>query len=234
MIPKSIYQTFYTKNLPINIQNLINDMLLNNPGYNHFLYDDNDIDNFIKTEFDNETYKAFKMLNVGAAKADFWRYCILYKRGGVYLDIDSDIIGKLDKLITSSDKAIISRESCENQFVQWCLMFSANHKVLEICINKCKDNILNKKTNNIWYLTGPRVFSESVFEYCRDIKYNIWQTNDKEVNIILNYNNIDMRIYSVDYANFCKFKNNYEKELGDFNLSNNRPKHWTEENKIFK
>ena len=43
-----------------------------------------------------------------------------------------------------------------------------------------------------------------------------------------------MRIYSVDYANFCKFKNNYEKELGDFNLSNNRPKHWTEENKIFK
>jgi mannosyltransferase OCH1-like enzyme len=233
MIPKSIYQTFYTKNLPNNIQNLINDMLLNNPGYDHFLYDDDEIDNFIKIEFDSETYDAFKMLNVGAAKADFWRYCILYKRGGIYLDIDSSIIGKIDELITPFDKAIISRETNVNIFVQWCLMFSANHKVLEICINKCKDNILNKKTNNILYLTGPRVFSESIIEYCKGVDY-LWETNDQSINIKLKDSNLDMRIYSFDFSNFCQFKHEYEKELGSFNLSNNRPKHWSEENKIFK
>lgn len=233
MIPKSIYQTFYTKNLPINIKNLIDDMLLNNPGYEHFLYDDEDIDNFIKNEFDYETYEAFKMLNVGAAKADFWRYCILYKRGGVYIDIDSSIIGKLDELITPFDNAIISRETNANIFVQWCLMFSANHKLLEICINKCKDNILNKKTNNILYLTGPRVFSESIIEYCKGVDY-LWETNDQNINIRFNQSNIDIRLYSTDFLNFCQFKHKYEEELGVFNLYNNRPKHWSEENKIFK
>lgn len=233
MIPKSIYQTFYTKNLPNNIHNLINDMLLNNPGYDHFLYDDYDIDNFIKTEFDSETYEAFKMLNVGAAKADFWRYCILYKRGGIYLDIDSSVIGKLDELITPFDKAIVSRETHKDMFLQWCLMFSPNHKILEICINKCKDNILNKKTNNIIHLTGPIVFSESVIEYCKDVN-NIWQTNDQSINIKLNEYNLDIRIHSVDFLNFCQFKHKYEEEIGYYNLSNNRPKHWSEENKIFK
>ena len=36
----------------------------------------------------------FKLNNI-VAKADVWRYTILLNKGGVYLDIDSEIIGSL-------------------------------------------------------------------------------------------------------------------------------------------
>lgn len=233
MIPKVIYQTFHSKILPYNIQNLINEMLSNNPDYEYCIYDDEDIENFIMSEFDDKTYQAFKMLNVGAAKADFWRYCILYKKGGVYLDIDSSITGKLDQLIKEDDKAILSRETHKDMFLQWCLIFDKDHPILEICINKCVENILNKKNENIIHLTGPIVLSDSVFEYCENIQ-KIWETDDNTINSIIKSNNLDLRLYSVDFYNFCVFKNKYEHELGEFNILNNRPKHWSEEKKIFK
>ena len=34
---------------------------------------------------------AFRALGAGAAKADLWRYCVLYQCGGVYLDLDASI-----------------------------------------------------------------------------------------------------------------------------------------------
>ena len=234
MIPKVIYQTFYTKKIPDKIQSLITKMLDNNPNYEYHLYDDDEIDNFIKNEFEDDIYKAFKMINVGAAKADFWRYCILYKRGGIYLDLDSSIIGKLDDLIKSDDLAIVSREVHQNIFLQWCLIFSPNHPILEICINKCVENILSQKSNNILHLTGPVIFSYAVIEYCKKINISIWETIDYDVNRIIKENNLDLRLYSIDFKNFCEFKNEYEYEIINFNILNSKTSHWTKEKKIFK
>ena len=97
MIPKIIYQTWYKKDIPKPIQNAINLMMEQNPNYSYQLYDDTDIDEFIKSNFNQTIYLAYKSLTVGAAKADLWRYLILFKHGGVYLDIDSVIYGKLDE-----------------------------------------------------------------------------------------------------------------------------------------
>ena len=105
-IPKVIYQTWKNKNLHRNCLHVISTIQSLNPEYKMVLYDDNEIEDFIKTNFDDYTFNCFKKLNVGAAKADFWRYCILYKNGGVYLDIDSIILKSLDQLIKSDDQCI--------------------------------------------------------------------------------------------------------------------------------
>lgn len=43
---------------------------------------------------------AYNTINplVGAARADIWRYCVLYIFGGLYLDDDSDIKTSLDNV----------------------------------------------------------------------------------------------------------------------------------------
>ena len=71
-----------------------------------------------------------KKLNVGAAKADFWRYCILYKNGGIYLDIDSEITNSLDQLILKDDQCIITREGHYGIFNNWIMIFEKNHPIL--------------------------------------------------------------------------------------------------------
>lgn len=231
MIPKVIYQTFYTKYLPVRIQSSIDKMKLNNPNYDYYLYDDVEIENFIKNEFDDETYRAFTCLNVGAAKADLWRYCILYKKGGIYLDVDSEFNGSIDELISEKDTAIISRESHKDIFLQWCLIFPPNHPILEICIRKCVENILSKKSSNVLHLTGPVVFSESVIEHCKED--NLWNTDDSIINKILEYKNKNTHLYSTDYKNFCRFKTLFSNDLEILNRIHKGYGHWSEEKKIF-
>jgi hypothetical protein len=86
-IPLDIYQTWYTKNLPPAMKRCVDRLKFDNPEFTHHLYDDKMCREFIKNKFDKSVLQAFDKLKPGAYKADLWRYCILYKKGGIYLDI---------------------------------------------------------------------------------------------------------------------------------------------------
>ena len=86
-IPLDIYQTWHTKDLPPKMKACVERLKKCNPEFNHHLYDDEDCRNFIKNHFDRDVLNAFDSLIPGAYKADLWRYCILYKKGGIYIDI---------------------------------------------------------------------------------------------------------------------------------------------------
>jgi mannosyltransferase OCH1-like enzyme len=58
-----------------------------NPEFEHRLFDDADCRDFIQTHFEPDVLEAYDTLLPGAFKADLWRYCILYDKGGVYVDI---------------------------------------------------------------------------------------------------------------------------------------------------
>ncbi len=182
-IPKQIFQTFKTQQLPLLTRYHIYRLKRKNPEYEYHFYDDVAIDQFIQKEFDEETYQLFKRINIGAAKADFFRYAVLYKYGGVYLDIDSLITKKLDDFLLNSDSAVISYEENMVLYIQFALFFDKGHpflkKTLEVIIQNLKEN---KYPYNVHAMTGPTAFTEGVN---RAIQEN------KEVNFRLlgmNYN----------------------------------------------
>ncbi len=92
VIPLKIYQTWHSKDLPTRMKQSVERLKARHPRFEHFLFDDNDCREFIAKNFDNNVLKAFDSLIPGAYKADLWRYCILYKNGGIYLDIKYDCI----------------------------------------------------------------------------------------------------------------------------------------------
>lgn len=237
MIPKKIYQTWISKNLPDRVQAYVDEMLSLNPSYEYQLYDDEDIFYFVKENYDKDILSAYEKLDIGAAKSDLWRYLVLYKNGGVYLDLDSHIYNDLDKLIKENDKAIISREgSAANPhydanggiFVQWCLIFSKDHPILEKTFEKCVYNIKNETTQDIWHLTGPSVYSSAIREVLSPLDMDVYKNSDK---IIANkmesseFNNIKCRAYSYDYGDFCIFQH------PDSRLLTVDKPHWQEESK---
>lgn len=204
MIPKNIFQTWKTMSLPGPIQSTIQQMLYLNPTYTYKLFDDTEMTQYIRRNFNEDTNTAYSKLNVGAAKADLWRYLVLYKEGGVYLDIDSVLHGSLDNLIAPGDRAIISRERNPGIFVQWCMMFEPLHPILKITIDKCIYNILHETTTDIMYLTGPRVFSQAVNEVVAPIVgVNVYHQRDNILNGKLT--NV-CRFYDFDYPGYCKWK----------------------------
>ena len=81
-IPKVIYQTYATNNLPLTARAFILWMKFINPSYKYEFYDDARIEKFLKAEFDEDVFKAYKRIDIGAAKGDFFqvRYVVQKRR----------------------------------------------------------------------------------------------------------------------------------------------------------
>jgi len=163
MIPKNIFQSWITKDLHPEIQKRVDRMLELNPTYKHEIYTDTEIAEFVNTNYPGKISECFNRLTIPVAKVDFWRYLVLYKHGGVYLDLDSSINVSLDNLIRDEDQAIVTAETNPNTYVQWALIFNKEHPILKEVIDLIVDNIENNSyPNDILNMTGPQVYSRGV------------------------------------------------------------------------
>ena len=221
-IPKIIYQTWKTKQLPETCAQIQENIQRLNPSYELVIYDDHDMDNFIRSNFDEYVFRCYSALNVGAAKADLWRYCILYKNGGVYLDIDSEILQPLDELIREEDQCIITREGNPGIFNNWIMIFEKEHPILLQTIRYCCHNIVHKTSQDICYLTGPAgPFTSAINDVFLPLypkkpwRSNLYFESDENLNQILNLksNTIRGRFYEIDMGKFAKWKHAFTGDL---------------------
>jgi hypothetical protein len=109
-IPRIIHQTFMTKSLPAELQQNVDNLKKLNPGWTHIIHDDDDIKKFIQENYGPSILKYYERINprYGAARADLFRYLLLYKCGGVYLDIKSTCVRPLDEVLQPNDRYILS------------------------------------------------------------------------------------------------------------------------------
>jgi len=185
-IPKIIYQTFKYKKLPLLTRWHIFRMKQRNPDYDYQFYDDQKIADFIKEEYGAEFFDLYDRIFIGAAKADFFRYAILYKKGGVYLDIDSLFLRPLHETVSPDDCAIISLEKNGHFFIQYALFFEPGHPFLKKTLEIIKSNILeNKFPFDVHKMTGPTAFTEAIRQVIQEspeVKYRqIGEDYDEKV-----------------------------------------------------
>jgi hypothetical protein len=86
-----------------------------NPTWVPNIWDNATKDKFMNIVFANTSLLwAYNLINSrigGAAKADIWRYAVLFVCGGVYIDADSELMKALDDIIRADDKMLIATES---------------------------------------------------------------------------------------------------------------------------
>ena len=189
VIPLNIYQTWHTKRVPPKMFETLNLIKNLNPRFNYKLFDDNDCREFIKINFDLNVLHAFDNLIPGAYKADLWRYCILYKNGGIYLDIKYKPINNF-RFISMTEKEHFVLDADKNGVYNALMVCKPGNEILLKAINKIVENVKNKfYGNNFLEPTGPMLLS-SFFSYEEknnfDMKhYEITDNNSK----IISYNN---------------------------------------------
>jgi len=120
VIPKIIWQTMKTNQVPDFIKSYTDSWIEQNPEYEYRFYDDEDIINFLKKDFP-EFLEGYQNLKYGASKADLWRYLIIYKYGGVYADIDCFCINPLRKWI-NKNAAFVTGLGTNNDICQWLII----------------------------------------------------------------------------------------------------------------
>jgi mannosyltransferase OCH1-like enzyme len=165
-IPKIIYKTgsFNINDLPIEIEKLYNQIIEDNTDYTIFYFDDNDRLNFIIDNYEEMYVNAYKKLIPKAYQADFFRYLILYKYGGIYMDFSMQPLIKLDDIIFDC-KEIYVRDIIPKNMYNAFIATIKNTEILKSCINKCLYNIENENYGeHVLCVTSPAILGETFLD----------------------------------------------------------------------
>ena len=98
----SIWSELDSAGLPPKMNDCVRgNLVLNRVGVDciHYLFHDADCREFIAREYPPDVLMAYDLLIPTAFKADLWRYCVLYKYGGVYLDAKYGLGGPLREIV---------------------------------------------------------------------------------------------------------------------------------------
>ena len=195
-IPRVIYQTFPRKELPVHISSNIARLRDLNPNWEYRLFDDAGIIDFIRSNYPEPVLSAYLSINpkYGAARADLFRYLLIYRFGGVYLDVKSTVTRPLDEIVRDEDRFILSHwenrdgeqfagwglhrevKKRAGEFQQWHVISSPHHPFLAAVIGRVLRNIRIYRPvlhgtghHGILRLTGPVAYTlaiEPLVESC--------------------------------------------------------------------
>jgi mannosyltransferase OCH1-like enzyme len=158
-VPLNIFQTWHTKNLTPSMFQCAASIKRNNPKFNYYLFDDNDCREFIKNNYSSEVLEAFDTLIPGAYKADLWRYCILYIRGGIYLDIKYKTVNYF-KFINLMEKEHWVLDVDRDGIYNALIVARPGNEILRRAIDQVVENVKNRfYGNSPLEPTGPKLLS---------------------------------------------------------------------------
>lgn len=193
-IPKLIHQTYKSKNIEdAELRANVEYLQTINAQWKYNLYDDADIEQFICTNYSGEIYAYYQRIDssYGAAKADFFRYLLLYKMGGVYLDIKSTLERPLDDVLLPDDQYILAHwdnldgskyvdygrhpelasVSEQGEFQQWFIVSAPGHPFLReviLRVMKCIDDYNPWRVGiglyGVLRTTGPVPYTLAIYD----------------------------------------------------------------------
>jgi autotransporter strand-loop-strand O-heptosyltransferase len=187
-IPRIIHQTFKTNDLPNEISKVVQRLKDMNPTFEYRFYNNEDCIEFIRENYDEETLNLYLSINpiYGAARADFFRYLLMYKVGGVYLDIKSCTTIPLEETLLPTDEYLLTHWKGLDwaselnyqfgEFQNWHIICRPEHPFLGRVIEIVKENIKNylggADKDNVLRVTGPIAYSKGIIELLSKHKTN--------------------------------------------------------------
>ena len=210
-IPNNIFQThksmqYLIKKRKYKILNAMKSWKRFSNKFNYYFYNNKMCNEFMQNNFDGKINQAYNKLPMGVMKADLWRYCVIYKYGGIYGDADT--ICKIHPLLFLNNSYLtVAPEPGHNYFCQWTFAAPAESPILKSIIDLSVDRILNteiKGEHIIHYLTGPECFTDGIIKY---LKERGLPTYD-DVNKYFKYPTKDLAVFNRD-----KFHNNFISHL---------------------
>jgi inositol phosphorylceramide mannosyltransferase catalytic subunit len=161
-IPRILWQT--SKNMhqiPAELAACIGMLTAMNPTWEHRLYDDDSQILALTAVCSERFMKAYSRIQpkYGAARADLFRYVMIYLHGGVYMDLKSGTTRPLEEILRPDDRFIISqwdngpdgmfptigtRKTLNvpgGEYEQWFVIAEPGHPFLEAVLERALENI---------------------------------------------------------------------------------------------
>ena len=173
-IPKYVFQTWKNKLLTNEMKNNILNIRNQHKDFTFFLYDDEMCIDFLIKHYNKDVVDAFNSLIPGPFKADLWRYCVLYKYGGVYMDIKLNCINGFN-LNTIIHEECYPKDIFRKQHGIWqgFLICKPNNMILKTCIDCICLHVKYRFYGNTFLsVTGPHLMFNILVKYNKQDLYN--------------------------------------------------------------
>jgi len=218
-VPLVIYQSWHSHIVPKLMKENIQRTVEANPEFDYYLYSDSDSRSFIQANYGSDVVNAFDSLRPGAYKSDLWRYCILYKLGGLYCDIKMVPLVPLKTILRDNSTIFVKDlELMKGNIMRDCvwngLMISPpKNKVFKHCIDEIVENCKRRNyRNNNLDITGPCLLGRmlklhSGQDYFQQMVFNLSKENNSKS--VLFYHNIPY--FLVEYPGYRKEQGIFQK-----------------------
>jgi hypothetical protein len=188
-IPRTIHQTYMSKNLPPELHANAENIKRLNPGWSHIVHDDADIKAFIAQVYGSEILGYYDRIDqrYGAARADLFRYLLMYKYGGVYMDVKSTCTQPLDDVLKADDRFVLAQWRNKpgekhagwgtkglahvpgGEYQQWHIVAAPGHPFMRAVIETVLSNIDQYRpwahgtgAHGVLRLTGPIAYTLAI------------------------------------------------------------------------
>ena len=189
MIPRHLHQIFLTGALPDRLADNVAAIRALNPGWSHTLYSAASAEAFIAAEYGPTMLAHYLRIDpaYGAARADLLRHLILYKQGGVYLDIKSTLSKPLDDVLQPDDAYVVMQwrngvgepeegyglhrdlaHVSGGEYITHCLIAEAGHPFTKAAIDQIVANVARYRPwsavgrTGVLRTTGPIAYTLAV------------------------------------------------------------------------
>lgn len=161
LIPKVIHVAWKDKKViesesPLILNGLRN--LINlNPDWEVKVYDDNDIDHYLKECLSPDDYELIKDVHI-VEKSDLWRLAKLYHEGGMYVDIDRFCNISLSEILNENTLCVLA--TClDNDFSQDIMISCPGNRIYSTALDLSLHRRREGHTST--YFLGPQTFMHS-------------------------------------------------------------------------
>ena len=200
-IPLDMYQTGESRFFPRSSWSRITDFRRLNPEFNWLFFDKRRRDSYMQKNWGSrEIYRAYQSANFGQTRADIFRYCIVFERGGFYFDANKGCSSPIMNFLEPKIEGVVSLENnncsdCfpeetmfENRCVgQWGFGFVAGHPLLGNVIEEIERSWrdyrgvpFDEVKQGVLKTTATWLFTRQTVDYLRAARGGLLQVCDAD------------------------------------------------------
>jgi mannosyltransferase OCH1-like enzyme len=160
-ITRIIWQTNYSNKstLPVYLNYLFNRLMSLSYEY-RYVSTEGRLE-YLKENAPQDVFDCYCLIKDGAAQADLWRLFVLYKEGGIYLDIDANFVWPLSSILKNDDEAVYIKIKNNTHYTNYFLATAPNNPDYAEAIELVVKNIQTRRTDKgVYGMTGPGVLND--------------------------------------------------------------------------
>jgi len=164
-MPKTLWQTNFTNKVtfPIYVNYLFNRLM--SLSYEYRYTSNEECYGIIKKYGSKVELDAFSKIKDGTAQADFWRIFALNKFGGIYLDLDAQLVWPLSKIVKDAEELYVVPR--RGKYTNYFIASKINNPILEETMINIINNINNidhliEEGKSVYGITGPSTLEKAI------------------------------------------------------------------------